>query len=214
MDSRDLAASSARLLGAGGAAAVRSVTGVAEKVLGKGSPRRVTHVATVYRPPDAVYGFWRSFENLPRFLSHLERVEILGGRRSHWVARGPGGSTVEWDASITEDEPGRRLAWRSEPGAAVENEGEVSFAPAPGDRGTEVRVRLVYRPPGGAAGAAVAWLAGEAPDEQVREDLRRFKAVVETGEVLEGAAQPSGRGPLAQRLTEAASRRVRGEGRG
>lgn len=213
MGNNNIAARPAQLLGSRGAAALRTVTGLAGRVLAKGEPRRVAHVATVYQPPDVVYGWWRDFENLPRFMTHLERVEVVDERRSHWVAKAPGG-TIEWDAQVVADKPNTRIAWRSEPGAMIDTEGKVTFAPAPGERGTEVRVQVDYRVPGGAAGVAVAWLAGEAPDEQVREDLRRFKAVVETGEVLEAPAQPSGRRPLAQRVTEVASRRMRGKGRG
>jgi len=142
------------------------------------------HTITVNSSPEDVYRFWRDFENLPRFMSHLVSVRITGERRSHWVAKGPGGTTIEWDAEITKDVPGQLIAWRSVEGADVENSGVVRFDPAPGGRGTEVRVELVYNPPGGLLGASVAKLFGEEPGEQIKGDLYRFKQVIETGEVI------------------------------
>ena len=146
------------------------------------------HTITVNQSPEEVYRFWRDFENLPRFMSHLESVRITGERRSHWVAKAPGGTTVEWDAEITKDVPGQLIAWRSVEGADVENSGVVRFDPAPGGRGTEVRVELIYNPPGGVIGAGVAKLFGEEPGTQIKGDLRRFKQVIETGEVIHSDA--------------------------
>jgi uncharacterized membrane protein len=114
---------------------------------------------------------------------HLESVTTGPGGRSHWVAKAPGGS-VEWDAEITEDQPGELLSWQSIEGADVANGGSVRFADAPGDRGTEIHVALHYDPPGGTAGAMVAKLFGEEPSQQLLDDLRRFKQVMETGEVV------------------------------
>lgn len=142
------------------------------------------HTITVNNSPDEVYRFWRDFENLPRFMSHLESVRITGERRSHWVAKAPAGTTVEWDAEITKDVPGQMIAWRSVEGADVENSGVVRFDSAPGGRGTEVRVELIYNPPGGLLGAGVAKLFGEEPGTQIKGDLYRFKQVMETGEVV------------------------------
>ncbi|MFV2115824.1 SRPBCC family protein [Micromonospora sp. LOL_025] len=147
---------------------------------------------TVNRSPAEAYRFWRDLENLPRFMSHLESVRADDLRRSHWTARGPAGRRVEWDAEIVDDQPNRSLAWRSLPGTRVPNAGRVRFVPAPGDRGTEVRVRLRYAPPAGALGRAVAKLFGEEPEQQVRDDLRRFKQVVETGEVVRSEGSPDG----------------------
>ncbi|MFG1889344.1 SRPBCC family protein [Micromonospora sp. NPDC049051] len=147
---------------------------------------------TVNRSPAEAYRFWRDLENLPRFMSHLESVRAEDLRRSHWTARGPAGRRVEWDAEIIDDQPNRSLAWRSMPGTRVPNAGRVRFVPAPGDRGTEVRVRLRYAPPAGALGRAVAKLFGEEPEQQVRDDLRRFKQVVETGEVVRSEGSPDG----------------------
>lgn len=142
------------------------------------------HTITVNNSPDEVYRFWRDFENLPRFMSHLESVRITGERRSHWVAKAPAGTSVEWDAEITKDVPGQMIAWRSVEGADVENSGVVRFDSAPGGRGTEVRVELIYNPPGGLLGAGVAKLFGEEPGTQIKGDLYRFKQVMETGEVV------------------------------
>jgi len=144
---------------------------------------------TVNRSVDEAYGLWRDFSRLPEFMVHLESVSADG---KHWVARRPGGGTVDWDAEIVADVPNQRLAWRSVSHAEVPNSGEVIFQPAPGGRGTEVRVRLTYEPPLGAAGNAVARLLGEEPRQQVTDDLRRFKQVLETGEVVRSAGSPEG----------------------
>jgi uncharacterized membrane protein len=137
---------------------------------------------TIHRPIEEVYAFWRSFENLPRFMEHLELVTVYGDGRSHWITKAPLGAHVEWDAEVVEDIPNRLISWRSLPGGDVENRGRVQFERAPSDRGTIVRVDMLYHPPAGRVGAAVAKLFGEDPERQVHEDLRRFKQVMETGE--------------------------------
>ncbi|MCM0676427.1 SRPBCC family protein [Micromonospora phytophila] len=147
---------------------------------------------TVNRTPADAYRFWRDVENLPRFMSHLESVRAEDLRRSHWIARGPASRRIEWDAEIVDDRPNRSIAWRSLPGTRVPNAGRVRFVPAPGDRGTEVRVQLRYAPPAGALGRVVAKLFGEEPEQQVRDDLRRFKQVLETGEVVRSEGSPDG----------------------
>jgi uncharacterized membrane protein len=139
---------------------------------------------TVNRKPEEVYRFWRNLENLPRFMSHLESVRVIDEKRSHWVAKGPAGATVEWDAEITEDRPNQTISWRSVEGSEVENYGTVRFVEAPGGRGTEIRVELEYNPPGGALGAGIAKIFGRAPEQQVKGDLYRLKQVIETGEVV------------------------------
>ena len=149
---------------------------------------RVRKSITVNRPADEVYGFWRNFENLPRFMKHLESVQMTGDRRSHWKANAPAGKTVEWDAETTEDRPNELIAWRSVEGADVPNAGVVRFVDAPGGRGTEIHVDLRYDPPAGKLGALFAKLFGEEPSQQVDGDLRRFKQVLEIGEVTQSDA--------------------------
>ncbi|HEU4752783.1 MAG TPA: SRPBCC family protein, partial [Armatimonadota bacterium] len=139
---------------------------------------------TVNRSPEEVYGYWRDFRNLARFMKNVLSVEETGDRRTHWRVRGPAGSVVEWDAEIVEDRPGELIAWRSLPGSEVHHCGRVRFRPAPGDRGTEIHVEMEYAPPGGAIGETVAFLFGKDPRQQLGEDLRRFKQVLETGEVV------------------------------
>lgn len=166
---------------------------------------RVTATMTIRRPADDLYGMWRDFEQLPTFMTHLRSVEQLDGNRSRWIANGPTGP-IEWDARITEDIPGERIAWQST-GGAVQTAGAVSFVRAPRDQGTEVRIDLEYTPPGGPVGMAVAALLGEEPRQQVRDDLRRFKQVAETGEVVRSVASPDGTRVQNQLLQHAAQPR-------
>jgi uncharacterized membrane protein len=149
---------------------------------------RVSESVTIARPREEVYRFWRDLTNLPRFMEHLEAVQVLDDRRSHWRARAPAGTSVEWDAEIIEDEPNERISWRSIQDAEVPNTGTVRFRVAPGNRGTEIHVTLRYDPPAGRLGALVAKLFGEEPSEQVKGDLRRLKQVLETGEVVHSDA--------------------------
>jgi uncharacterized membrane protein len=147
---------------------------------------------TVNRPPAEVYRYWRDLPNLPTFMHHLRSVRNIDGNRSHWVARAPAGRHVEWDAEIVDELPDRLIAWRSVEGSGIRNEGSVRFAPAPKGAGTEVTVELAYGLPGGRAGAVVARLFGEEPRQQIKDDLRRFKQVVETGEVVRSDGSPEG----------------------
>jgi uncharacterized membrane protein len=149
---------------------------------------RVTKTIIVNRSPEEVYRFWRDLANLPTFMKHLESVQVTGDNRSHWKATGPGGKTVEWDAEIVEDQPNTRIAWRSLEGSDIDNSGSVQFERAPGGRGTLVRVELRYTPPGGVVSATLAKLFGEEPGQQVDGDLRAFKQVLETGEVVKSDA--------------------------
>jgi uncharacterized membrane protein len=152
---------------------------------------RVTKAITVNRSPAEVYAYWHDFENLPRFMRHLESVRAAGPRRSHWVAKGPAGATVEWDAEIVEDRQNELIGWRSLKGADVDNRGSVAFRPAPRGQGTEVTVQMQYDPPAGGVGEALAMLFGEQPEQQLQEDLRRFKQVIETGEIARSRASES-----------------------
>jgi uncharacterized membrane protein len=148
--------------------------------------------------PEEVYQYWRDFENLPRFMRYLESVQVTGEGRSHWVAKAPGGS-VEWDAEVTEDRPNQSISWRSLEGSEVETSGTVRFEPAAGGRGTVVHVQLDYNPPAGVVGALVAKLFGEDPDAQMQIDLRRFKQVIELGEIVVSDGTLVGEGYTEQR---------------
>ena len=155
-----------------------------------GSAFTVSAGVTVGNPAEEAYALWRDFSRLPEFMTHLRSVSADG---THWVAEAPIKKQVEWDAVIVADEPGRLLSWRSADGADVPNSGSVRFARAPGDRGTEVLVELTYEPPAGKLGNAVAGFLGQEPRQQVTDDLRRFKQILETGEVVRSEASPEGR---------------------
>lgn len=154
---------------------------------------QVRHTFTISRPIDEVYAFWRNFENLPSFMQHVESVTTLDDQRSHWVVKAPLGQTVEWDARMTEERPNELIAWESEADAVVQTRGRVAFKQAPFDRGTEVMVDLGYQPPAGSLGAALSTVLGKGPTHQIREDMRRFKQMIETGEMPTTEGQPSGR---------------------
>jgi len=156
--------------------------------------RRGIHVeesVTINRPIAEVYRFWRNFENLPKFMKHLEMVATREEGISHWVAKGPAGTSAEWDARIINEVENQVIGWQSLDGSTISTAGSVNFDET--EHGTMVRVRLQYNPPAGKLGSAVAWLFGEEPSQQVHEDLRRFKALLETGEIPTTAGQPSGR---------------------
>ncbi len=154
--------------------------------------RHIRKTVTILRPVDELYEVWRDFERLPEFMKHVESVTVSRPGQSHWVVRAPAGRMVEWDAEVTEDQPNERIGWRSLPGAEVENGGEVVFTPAPAGRGTEVRVSLYYKPPGGTIGAALAKFFGEEPSVQLDEDLYRFKQLMEAGPIVTVNGQPVG----------------------
>ena len=154
---------------------------------------KVVKTVTINRPASELYQFWRRLENLPRFMAHLESVTLRAGNVSHWVAKAPAGQTVEWDAEIINEKENELIAWSSLPGSGIPNAGSIRFAPAPGGRGTEVTVRLEYTPPGGSMlGRMAAKFLGEEPQTQVGDDLLRFKAFMETGEIPTIEGQPTG----------------------
>jgi uncharacterized membrane protein len=153
----------------------------------------LTGTTTIGRTPQEVYDFWRELEHLPSFMVHLDEVQRLDDRHSHWRATAPFGRTVEWDAQTVEDIPGARLAWRSLDGADIRNSGTIAFQPAPGGRGTEVHVSIEYSQPGGSLGQLVARYFGEEPHQQLDDDLRRLKQVMETGEVVRSDGAPGGK---------------------
>jgi uncharacterized membrane protein len=160
-------------------------------------PMHVKRAITVRRDRDELYAIWRDFDRFGEFMAHVEEVRSIGAGRSQWKARGPLGMTAEWEAEITEDVPGERISWRSLPGSKVHNEGTVSFVKAPADQGTEIHLELHYEIPGGAIGATIAKLFGEEPAIGVKDDLRRFKQIVETGEIVRSDGSPEG--PLSRR---------------
>jgi uncharacterized membrane protein len=156
----------------------------AAAVLEANEARRVERSVSVYgKTPAELYAFWRDFENLSHIMQHLESVEVLDDSRSRWTVQGPAGRRISWEAEVYNEIPDELIAWRSLNDADVPNAGSVHFTALPAGRGTEVRVLLEYQPPAGAFGAAIAKLFGEDPDLQVREDLRRFKQLMEAGEL-------------------------------
>ncbi len=153
---------------------------------------------TINRTPKELYKFWRDFENLPRFMENLESVTRLDDTRSHWVALGPGGKEIEWDAEIYNEKEGELIAWRSLPGSDLANAGSVHFEPAPDGRGTYLKVTLNYNPPGGKAAALFAKLFGQEPGQLVEHNLKRLKQFIETGEIPTTEGQSSGRAEKAE----------------
>ena len=148
---------------------------------------KVERAVTIDRPRDELFAFWRNFENLPRFMEHLVSVRVDSPTRSHWEAKAPGGKTVEWDAEIVNEVPYEIIAWKSVGEPDVANAGAVNFFDAPGGRGTIVRVTLDYEPPAGRLGAMLSHFTAEEPDRQIREDLRKLKQLMETGEITTSA---------------------------
>jgi uncharacterized membrane protein len=168
----------------------------------------VIKAITVLRPLEEVYRFWVDFQNMPRFMSHLDSVESTDGGRSRWRSRSDEGESMEWESEVIEQVPNEMIAWQSTLGSDVKNRGAAYFSEAPGDRGTEVRVELTFDQPGGKLGdrgtevrveltfdqpggklgSLFSKLFGEDPGTQVSRDLRRFKQILETGEVVHSDA--------------------------
>jgi len=158
--------------------------------LGGNAGIHVEESVSINKPVAEVFRFWRNLENLPKFMNHLESVAPREEGVSHWVARGPGGMNVEWDARIINEIDNKLIGWQSLEGSMVSTAGSVNFRET--NRGTDVRVNLQYNPPAGKLGAGVARLLGEEPGAQIREDLRRFKQLMETGEIPTTHGQPRG----------------------
>lgn len=142
---------------------------------------------TINRPRSELFAFWRDFTNLARFMENVERVDVLDGKRSHWVVKAPAGKTVEWTATITDEQVSTFIAWASDKGADVPNSGRIEFRDAQGDRGTIVTATILYDPPAGIIGKVIAKMFQREPAIQARRDLRRFKQLMETGEIATGA---------------------------
>ncbi len=176
----------------------------AAKALNKGdeiSVARDVHIETsiaIDKSPDELYTFWRDFSNLPLFMRNLESVTELNSTQSHWVAKGPAGTHIEWDAEIYNEKENELIAWRSLENADVVNAGSVRFQVGPSGHGTFVRVTMNYNPPAGKVGAGLTQLLGAQPEQLIKEDLRRLKQIMEAGEIATVDGQPSGRVKLAQ----------------
>lgn len=173
--------------------ATRAKRSGAVQGLREGGSMELTATTTIRKTPPKVYAFWRDLGNLPTFMAHLEEIRTTGDRTSHWSASAPFGKNVEWDAEIVDEAPGEKIAWRSTGNADVANAGTVRFVPAPDGVSTEVHVVLSYDIPGGAIGKAVARYFGEEPHQQLDDDLRRLKQVLETGQVVRSDGAPWGK---------------------
>lgn len=156
----------------------------------------IGRTVTINRPALELYDFWRDFRNLPLFMDNIESVTLMSETRSHWRVKAPAGMTVEWDSMITEDFPGQVIAWRSVEGASIANSGRIEFQESSNGRGTQVKVTIVYDPPAGALGKMIAKLFQREPNMQARQDLRRFKQLMETGEIP--TSQPPAAAPRAR----------------
>lgn len=155
---------------------------------------------SVNRPAEECYRFWRNVENFPRFMQHVKDVRVRSETRSHWIVQGPAGTEIEWDADITYDQPNQLLVWHSIEGADVDHAGQVRFEQSVDGHGTVIHVEMQYRPPGGKAGSMIAKLFGESPEQQIAEDIRRFKQLIETGEIPTTVGQSSGPRSLVARM--------------
>jgi uncharacterized membrane protein len=153
----------------------------------------VRSAVTINRPPEELYRFWRNFENLPRVMYHLESVHVTSNGQSHWLAKGPAGKLIKWQAEITEDRPNQLIAWRTLPGSQVDHTGKVEFEPATGGRGTVVRAEIKYKSPGGLFGATVAKLFRREPGQELHDSLRYFRQLMETGVIPTTVGQSAGR---------------------
>jgi uncharacterized membrane protein len=185
----------ARRTGSGGAP-IEEISDAPDHVWRRGTdrydPDLVGKTVTIGKPRQELYDAWRDFTRFPNFMENVESVEKLDAKRSRWTIKAPGGSSVELTTRITEDKAGKAIAWESEPDSQIETQGRVEFLDAGTDRGTMVRLVMRYQPPGGIVGKGLAKLFQREPHIQARRDLRRFKSLMETGEVATNAS-PSGR---------------------
>lgn len=153
---------------------------------------KVVRAITIRRPAQELYEFWRNVENLPRVIRHSVTIVVRSPTESHWSVSGPAGKCYEWDSLIINDEPGRLIAWRTADGADIAHAGTIRFETAPGDEGTEVTVQVEYIAPGGKLGQLIGKLTGAEPGQQIGDTLRRFKALMECGEIPTTKGQPVG----------------------
>lgn len=185
---------------AGGGLAYRAATSetsiksaVESAIEGTQNIRVEQSVTIADKSPEELYRFWRNFENLPSFMHHLQSVKIIDDKRSHWVAKAPFDKTIEWDAEIIGDRQNQLIAWTSVEGSDIEHSGFVRFQIAPGGRGTKVKIVLEYNPPGGKITDTFSQLIGKATEKEIKQEIRRFKMLMEAGEVATTDGQPSGR---------------------
>ncbi|HJT22541.1 MAG TPA: SRPBCC family protein [Nitrospira sp.] len=163
-------------------AAGHSTDRLGRRKVKSGRATKIRRTIEIKRPPEELYRFWRSLDNLPRIMSHLQSVQIVNDRLSHWTVKTfSGAPPVEWDAEIINDVENERIGWRSLSGADVDNTGSVEFEPIGGGHATRLTVTLQYAPPAGRVGAAVAKILGEDPDAKIAQDLQRFKETMEAG---------------------------------
>lgn len=163
-----------------------------QEAVGIDSRIKAEKTVTINKPAEELYAYWRNFENLPTFMKHIKSVKVMNENRSHWVASAPLGANIEWDAEIIKDEPNHLIAWASVAGADISNSGFIRFQPATGGRGTAVKIVMEYEPPGGAITSAIAKLFGEEPEQQIGDELNRFKQLMEAGEIATKEGQPKG----------------------
>ena len=213
------------LVVAGAAASSRVLRAAVRAATHERVPRRrreIHRAVTVRRPVADVYAFWLDPDALAGAVDRIVAISTLEPRRSRWEVAGPGGAPLGWEAEITEEVPGELLAWRATgrpgrtggaAGGALDHEGWLRLRPAPGDRGTELHVRVVFDQPGGPVGAAVGAVAGEDPDQLVRQALRQVKQVLEAGEAIRVAGQPAGRQGVDAAATDVIDRRLAAGGR-
>ena len=184
-----------RRSGSGGVP-IENISDAPEHVWRRGTerydPDLLGNTVTVGRPAKELYDVWRDFTRFPDFMENVERVEMLDGKSSRWTIKAPAGTSVDLVTRISEDRPGKAIAWMSEPDSEIQTEGRVEFIDAPPGRGTYVRLTQRYSPPGGVIGKSIAKLLQREPKIQARRDLKRFKSLMETGEIATNAS-PSGR---------------------
>jgi uncharacterized membrane protein len=159
----------------------------------------VTKSVAINRPPEVLYGYWRELANLSRILHFVESVRETDSRRSHWIAKGPGDTRIEWDAEITRETPNELLAWQSLTEGVPRNQGRVEFKPLPAGRGTRVTLHLEYQLPRSARTTGLASMLGRAPEPLIASDLRRWKQLMETGEIATTEGQPAGKRSMLSR---------------
>lgn len=170
----------------------KSLPDTVSEAVGIDKTIRVEKTVTINKSAEELYNYWHNFEQLPTFMKHIESITVIDLRRSHWIAKAPLGQKIEWDANILDDRPNELIAWASIDEADIDHSGFIRFKPV-GDRGTEVKVVTEYNPPGGILGAAFAKILGEEPEQQIGDELNRFKQLMETGEIATTEGQSSGR---------------------